>query len=81
VQPYISLIALILLLGGLTMALVALRFRTNEAPSFKSLAAFHPRHWVPVWRRQDWMLPTGYWLHLVGVILIVAGGVLYAIFR
>ncbi|MBD3402490.1 hypothetical protein GF420_06320 [candidate division GN15 bacterium] len=79
-DPYFTILSLVLLVGGIICALVALRYRTEQAPSFTNLQALNPRHWRLVWQNDDHYSTRGFHLQLIGVIMIVAGGLVSAIF-
>lgn len=75
-----SFIALVLLLSGVILWMLALRHRTSEAPSLATIRAYHPRNWKPVWKQRLWFTPVGFRYYLLGTTLIVMGGLLGAIF-
>ena len=66
---WINLTALFVLLAGVLLALYALKFRTAEHP----MAMFEARNWIPVRKMRRWYTPKGYWLNLIGVVLVSAG--------
>jgi hypothetical protein len=73
-------VALTLMLSGVALSLLALRYRTQEAPRLTSIRTYHPRNWKPIWKQRVWFTPVGFRYYSVGTTLIVIGGLLGAIF-
>ena len=77
-------IAALLLLTGVALALVALKYRTAEHPRLSLISPFNPRNWVPIWRMKSWFSPKGYWLNLIGNMIIaftMLGAVAYSLLK
>ena len=72
---WITVTALVFLLTGVALALYALKFRTTEHP----MTMFEARNWIPVWKMRSWYTPKGYWLNLIGVVLVSASGLVVVI--
>jgi hypothetical protein len=66
-----------ILIAGVVLMIAAQFHRTSAHPG---LGGFHPRHWSPIWRQQDWYSARGYWMNLVGTTLVVVGGIAGSVF-
>jgi hypothetical protein len=75
-----SLIALVLLISGVVLWLLALRHRTSEAPSLATIRGYYPGNWKVVWKQRHWFTPVGFRYYWIGTTLIVAGGLIAAVF-
>lgn len=78
-ETVMKIFLFILMIGtpfGYAAMLMANRFRTPEHPVWyrASLQSFFG------WNRRDWWTPTGYRLHILGSILLIAGGLACAIY-
>ncbi len=69
----LSFLVVVLIVGGMVLALVGRRYKTSRV---LPVASVRPRHWVPIWRTKAHFRPPGYSLNLVGICSISAGGLL-----
>ncbi len=66
------LLALVLLIGGIVLMSVSLRFRTAHHPG---LLSFHPRNWKPFWCWKEWYSPLGFWMAVCGALAVSLGAI------
>lgn len=68
---FLLIAGLIFMVSGMVLALLSLREKKAEAPSFPS---FNPRLWfTPIWKQKEWFTPSGYRKYALGALLIGLG--------
>lgn len=64
------LFAGVLEITGVTLAIVALKYRTPEHPEIPS---WNPRNWRPIWTVRSWYTPRGFKMQLIGWTMFTVG--------
>lgn len=75
----VRIVSTVLVFGGVTLMLMALKCRSEKHPDFGSLQSYHPRNWVLVWRMQEYFTPAGHRMNLIGTVSVVLGVAMHAV--
>ena len=66
-EMWITFVTFAVFITGVTLALVALKYRTEKHPPIPS---FNPKHWKFIWNMKDDFTPHGFTLHMIGWSLV-----------
>lgn len=69
----------IVLIVGLILGALSLRYRSDKVKASWFSLTFNPRHWNPYWKMQDYYTPKGFRYQLWGVTLILIAAVILII--
>ncbi len=72
------LVSFLLLLAGVVVGVIALKYRTLDHPPVPS---WNPKHWRPFWMMKDWYTPRGFTLARVAVAFIILASAIELIRR
>ncbi len=68
-----TLLILLLFVGGFIFAFLASRHKSTEHPKTNG---FNPKYWIPVWKQKKWFDKVGYGYQCLSVALIMLGATL-----
>ena len=74
-ETFIPIIALVALLTGIALTIIALKYRTEK---HLPILSWNPRNWRLIWNMKDCFNPPGYTLHITGWTIVFLTMILYS---